>query len=460
MSVTLKLVIGTVAYTDWLRVSAAKVSSPSTEVFVQYIDVPVTNYILIIPGLDPDDYFIRFRDAPTNVALGTLVSEAFVNAQTGEFLYERRFYLIGALSGGATLDGTRTILTDPYLINKNISGIFKEGFRYLEPTTEWTFNDAIGAITEIGAEMSDGEKFIVEIKYNAGGSVSTSASSLFIATITVTAASYSISALDKGKRFCLDCTGTKQEVTLPPLSSLAAGDMVYLEHKRDGVQAQSRIKTNGTDKVFYNGFSGTTLLSELWASRGGSLYLRKEGSYWEIINDYDGARVGERMAATYLNHLNYLPEDGRLLDGDEYPAIYWFIRNVLPNTHYITDDTVVSGGYVHPGNKLGQFVIHSTLKQFRLPNTQRLYERALKDFDSYGSDTTRPIDYPGGWQDGQVKTHTHRIKIGGSNTADPVVALRKSNLSDGYNSSAALIEASGGDENLTENFGVIYLRHI
>lgn len=101
MAVDLKIVLGTVNYTDYLRVSAIKVSDISgTEVFVEYINTPVTNYTLIIPDLDPTNYYINFRDAPTTGDLGTLVSQAFVNAQTGEWLYERRFYRIGALPSG------------------------------------------------------------------------------------------------------------------------------------------------------------------------------------------------------------------------------------------------------------------------------------------------------------------------------------------------------------------------
>jgi hypothetical protein len=302
-----------------------------------------------------------------------------VNAQTGEFLYERRFYTIGALPIGAS--NTSTVLTDTYLVNKNVTGVFKEGFRYLElGGSEATFNDAAGTISLITTDLSIGEKFIVEIKYNAGGSVGAAPSAMFAATITVTANSYTISALDKGKRFCLDCSGAVQVVTLPALSGLAAGDFVILEHKRDGVQAQTKILTPGTDKILWNGLNiGTNLLSELWVSKGQQLYLRKEGTRWEVIGDYS-VRVGERMSAGFKDHPLWIPEDARLLDGDEYPAQYWWIRNVLPNTHYITDDLVVGGGYVHPANRVGQYVIHSTLKKFRLPNTEGFSRKRPEGF--------------------------------------------------------------------------------
>ena len=467
MSVTLKLVLGTVNYTDYLRVSAAKVSDPGTEVFVQYIDVPVTNYVLVIPGLDPDNYYISFRDAPDVLSLGTLVSQAFVNALTGEFEYERRFYTIGSLPGGVT--STLTVLTDPYLKNKNVTGVFKEGYRYLEPDVEFSHDDAAGTITSIGSELSDGEKFIVEIKYNAGGTVGgTSAAGIFSGTITVTAAAYSVSALDKGKRFCLDCAGPVQVVTLPALSAVAVGDFVYLEHKRAGIQAQSKVIPNGADKILFNGLNiGTNELTELWVAKGESLYLRKESTYWEVIFDYAGSRVGERMSATFKGHPNWKVEDGTLYDGDEYPALYWWLRNVLPSTHCITDDTVVSGVYTHPANKKGLFVIHSTLKKFRLPNTQALSEKGLLDFDSYGADPDRGYDYPGGEQGDLNKAHTHvlQFKEGKSDDNEPGVTgkyMRKLGAAGGtnYGNDTATTDSSGGTEARVKNFGVIYLRRI
>jgi len=464
----IRIVLGTVNYTDYLRVSAAKVSDPGVEIFVTYINTPVSNYVLVIPGLDADNYYINFRDAPDTGSMGTLVSQAFVNALTNEWLYERRFYTIGSLPSGVT--STDTTLNDPYLAGRdpgNIS-VFKEGFRYLEPDTEVTVNDSVdGQIVFLTASLSPDEKVIVDIKYSAGVSSSTTAAGWFSETITVEDATYSIDSTDKSKRFMLDCSGSTQEITLPLLSALAEGDYLYLEHKRGGVQAQSKILTSGSDKILYNGFNfPSNELSEIWLAKGQSLYLRKESTYWEIINDYKGTKLGERMSSTFLTHPNWLPEDGRLLNGDEYPALYWWIRNILPSTHYITDDTVVSPSYAHPGNRQGQFVIHSTLKDFRMPNTQALSEKGLSDFDSYGADSERPYDYPGGWQDSQNKAHIHtgNYKQGRSDDSESGVSsgyLKKQGTGGGnYGNISQDVESSGGSEVRVQNIGVIYLRHI
>lgn len=459
----LKIVLGTVNYTDYLRVSAIKVSDVgATEVFIEYIDTPVSNYTLVIPGLDPDNYYINFRDAPTTSDLGTLVSQAFVNALSGEWEYERRFYRVGALPSGASIDATGAIITDSYLVGRNVTGAHKEGFRYLILDDEVVHDDTAGTLTMTDFPLSDNEVLAVEIKYNVASSSTTSATGLFSDTISVTAATYSVDVADKYKRFSLDCAGTKQEVTLPALSSCVTGDFFYFEHRRDGVQAQSRIVTAGTDKILYNGLAiGTTELSELWVSKGGGLYLRKEVDNWEVIGDYEGHRVGERMAGGFKDHVLWLPEDGALIDGDEYPALYWWIRNVLPNTHYVTDDTVTSGSYTHPVGKEGLFVIHSSSKAFRMPKTEGLSERGLLDFGSYGADTARVYDYPGGVQNGQVGEFTTTLAVpkGYSYSGSPNVG-RFSNGNNNPQNVDWTLTMNSGKENRVKNFGVIYLRRI
>ena len=457
----LKIVLGTVSYTDYLRVSAAKVSDPGTEVFIEYINTPVTNYTLVIPGLDPDNYYINFRDAPTTSDLGTLISQAFVNAQSGEWEYERRFYEVGALPSGVTI--VDKVLNDPYLVNRNVTGVFKEGFRYLDPDTEFTFDDATGDVELVPAtlDFSGGEKFVIEVKYSVATSTTTTAAGAFAATVTVTGATYSVLSTDKYKRHCLDCSGATQVVTLPALSSIATGDYFPFEHKRNGVQAQSKILFNGTDKVYFNGFDGLTELTELWIAKGESVYLRKEGSFWEIVFEYNGTRVGERMAGTFNGHTNWVPEDGRLMDGDEHPALYWWIRNILPSTHYVSDSGVAGGGYTHPAGKEGMFVIHPTLKAFRMPNTQGYSEKALLDFETFGADPDRTYDYPGGTQAGQVGEFTEVIQVpkGYSYTGSPNT-LRFGNGSSNPENKDWTITFNDGKENRVKNFGVIYLRRI
>jgi hypothetical protein len=459
-----KFTLGQVNLTGYLRISLEKVADPGVEVYVTYVTLPFTTYVFVSPEIDPDDYYVYFRESPDNVSLGTLRSEAFFNAQSKEFDTERRFYPMGSL--GAGMSWTATQLHDDYLKNKVVTGVEKEGFRYLQPTAEYTYDETNGNIDLATTFLSPDEVLVVELKYNVGAdNPSPIVSNLFSATISVTASSYTISSVDKKKRFSLDCSGTVQAVTLPGLAGLTAGDFFYFEHKRSGVQTQTRILPAGTDKIKFNGFNIAPYeLSEIWVTRGRSLYLRKDvissTSYWEIIFDWDGINVGRRFPSTYKDMPGFLPEDGRLLDGDELPGLYWWVRNVLPSTHKVTDDTVVSGGYAHPADKVGLFVIHSSLKKFRLPNTQGISEKGLANFNSYGADATRNYDYPGGRQPHQVGETTVTLKKGDGYSGHTATANRFAPGQNGNPQPDDIIMLNATKKTNVENIGVIHMRHI
>lgn len=469
MAVNLQITLGTVNYTDYLHVTAAKVASPSSVVWEDWINVPVTNYTFVIPGLDPDDYYITFYDSPDNVSLGTLVSQCFVNAKSPEYAYEVRFYEIGNLPVTASLDVTEKILTDTYLIGKTIESFFKEGFRFLEPDVDISFDDTTGDMELLtGVNFETGEKFVITIKTAVGTVPASGGAGLYTGTLNVTAATYTMLAADKNKRVRLKGTGSTQVVTLCSLTVLTVDDGFYFDNSCGGTAVQVKLVLPGTERIRFNGFmlSGTDEFAEFWISKGEHLLIRKfDDDYWEVITDYKGVDVGSRQAAGYKAMPGWLPEDGALIDGDEYPRLWWWINNVLPSTHVITDDTV-TGSYTHPAGKEGMFAMHSTLKKFRMPNTQELSERGLKNFNTYGADTGRVYDYPGGVQNAKVmkfwqgspsvpailKIDGTNTEIGTDNGASPNPNIRVAVLVD-----TALIHDT---QNIVKNSGYVYMRKI
>jgi hypothetical protein len=458
--VNLKVTLGTVNYTNFLHVTASKVASPSSVVWQTWIDVPVSNYNFIIPGLDPENYYVRYYDAPTNSALGTLAIELLVNAVTGDTIMERRFYTCGDNGSSDPVDGANQII-DSYLIGKNLTGCFKEGFRYLIPDTDYVYYIDAGRVDIVnGTAFSTGEVFAVEIKYNTGISAAPVGAALYSGTLTVTEATKTLTAVDKDKRIRCVGTGSTQVITLPTLASVAVENGFYFDNTCGGVATQVKIVLPGSEKIRYNGFmAASDLFAEFWVSKGEHLLIRKfDDTYWEVITDYKGIEVGNRQAATYNAMPGWLPEDGRLLDGDEYPRLWWWLNTIVPNTHYIVDDTVTGSGYTHPAAKVGQFVLHSSLKKFRLPNTQNISEKGLKGFTTFGTDSAaRPIDYPGGFQNQAIMSHGHTIphKKDGSGSGGFTVALNGAADGSVWNTSD-----TGGAKNIVENFGVIYLRKI
>ena len=464
MSVNLKITLGTVAYTDWLHVTASKVSSPTVTAWETWIKVPVSNYNFVIPGLDPENYYVRYYDATTNSALGMLVAELIVNALSGDTIMERRFYTCDGVGATDPVNGA-TLINDPYLIGKNVTGAFKEGFRYFKETEEYTFDTATGIVAVInGTSFSSNEKFIVDIKYTVGTTTTTVITGLYGGTLNVTEDTKTLTSADKDKRIRLVGSGVTQVIALPSLATLALENGFYFDNSCGGTAVQVKILLpTGSDRIRYNGFyPGPTLFTEFWVSRGEHLLIRKfDANNWELILDYKGVEVGSRQAAGYVNQAGYHAEDGTLSDGDEYGRVWFWINILLPTTHIITDDNCTNTGYITPANKAGQFVKHSTLKKFRWPNTQGAIEKGLANFNTYGTDTAnRPIDYPGGFQAEQVGQITVPILKGDGYTGHGVSPNRMgpgqgSNLQPTDN-----IIVNAGKSNWVNNIGVLFLRKI
>lgn len=482
MPVDLQITLGQVNYTGYIHVIAAKVASPSVPAYEIWIPGPLpANYNFVIPNLDPDNYWVSYYDSPDNVSLGTFVAKGYVKATNPEFAYELRFYTIGALPAGATLDVTNRIITDPYLVNRTIESYFKESFRFLEPLIDVSYTSATGDVALLtGADFEIGEKFTITIKY-AVGSAPANTSGLYKGSIDIPDAVYTILAADRNKKARLVGTAATQVITMCALSLLAVDDGFYFDNTCGGTAVQVKLLMNGIDLIRFSGFKATSdvyvdthsiLFAEFWVSRGEHLLIRKlDDEYWEIILDYKGVNVGNRMAAGYIGMPGWHAEDGALSDGDEYSRVWFWLTSLLPNTQVITDDAVTGGGYTHPVGQEGLFVKHSTLKKFRWPNTQGLSEKGLKNFNSYGlgTDATRIYNYPGGKQLQAILSHGHRVNTGGSGgSSDPGKSLiRQAYNGDGYGSSGTgigsggpYIEVVGDTEQKVNNVGYIYMRHI
>lgn len=477
----LKNTVGTVNFTDWLHVTCSKVSDPSTILWEDWYDAPVSNLAFAIPVADADNYYVRYYDAPTNASLGTLHLELIVNALTNEILFERRWYLVDGPGDYDPADGDAT-LTDPYLINKTVHGIFKEGFRYFKETDEYTFNDVTGEIAVVnGTQWATGERIMVDIKYAAASTSTTASGGLYSGSIEVTDENRTLLVDELNYRIVCAGSTTSQKLLLPLLAAVGAETGYYIDNSVKGTAKQVVVHCDGSDKIKFTGFMASSdEFTDLWVSKGEHLLLRKRDGYWEVITDYKGVNVGEKVTLGYKGHPNVLTENGQLVDGDEYPRLWWWINNVLPATHYYTDANVEDPGFTPSANSIGMFVIHPTLKKFRMPKTNGLSEKGLADFETYGADVAnRPVDYPGGYQKEMILDHHHILSRktdvdAPTNTGD-YMAHRKvyGNNSDYFleddNREPNIFKSGGakeatstkvGTQQRVNNIGVIYGRRI
>jgi hypothetical protein len=401
----IRLSIATINITNDLIVIARKTTTPLVIEAQEVYDAPhpiTQNVVLPATGdIDPVIYYVDFYESSDGVSLDLLLSSFQYDLQNNVILSERRFYTVGG-TGPNDPPADQDTLTDAYLDGKTISGVFKEGFRYLKPETETTPEWEVvagGGIRLLGGKQFSGEEVVsIEISYTGSSGSGSSGGSLYNGTALIDTDT-TLDTTYRNKRLRTESAASnKLVVTLEPVGSAPDGTFYHFT-SNGGSQNQTRVLPSGSETIKYNGENYT----EMSFGKGEFLRIVKTGTFWEAELAHENIlNVGSRFSGDWKDFPSCKPEDATLYDGDEWPRIWWWIKNKLPISHYIVDDNVINGGYSHPLERRGQFVIHSALKKFRMPNTQELMDKGLKDFDSYGTDTERTYDYPGGIQDDQV----------------------------------------------------------
>lgn len=476
----IRLGLGQVNITDYLIVVARKTTTPLVEEAREpYAPPQPTTRNVVVPAtgdIDPVIYYVDIHESSDGSTLGLLLIQIVYDLKNNIILSEKRYYRADGGGPNDPLSG-QNIIEDSYLDGKTISAVYKEGFRPLVPPEYASFKEYdlhTGGGIELLNDMvfGPGEVTVIEISYATAAPATTSGSGFYSGVITLIADT-TLNNTHRGKRLkCESDASSRQVHTLEDVTTVPDGTFYYFTFN-GGNQLQTKIVPVSGQTIEYNGASYT----EMTLGLGEYLRIERAGAGWEATLVHENIlRVGEKLTAGYLSHPSTMPEDGRLLDGDDYPRIWYWIKNILPSTHKIIDDTVVNGGYSHPDGKQGLFVLHSTLKKFRMPNTQGISEKGLADFDSYGADTGRIYDYPGGVQAQQIPNHKHyTVAIEQLNSfLDPTstqqIAYQRNDSGDykyklGPSSNAATVGLSsdsinGGSENRVRNVGVIFLRRI
>lgn len=456
----IRLSIGQVNITNYLIIVARKTTTPLViEAQESYAPPhPATRNVVVpaVGDIDPVIYYVDAYESSDGIAFDLLLSQFVYDLKNQIVISERRFYVVGG-PGANDPAPDQTILTDAYLDGKTISGVFKEGFRYLRPSTEtipdWQTYAGGGIELLNNLIFSGGEVVSIEISYLADQTSVTGTNGMYngVELIDVDTA---LSITHRNKRLrCESAASNKLVVTMEAIGGVADGTFYHFT-SNGGAQNQTRILPNGSETIKYNGENYT----EISIGKGEYVRIVKTGAFWEAeLTHHNVLQVGERFSGTWKDQPSCKPEDATLYDGDEWPRIWWWISNKLPSTHKVVDDTVIDLGYTHPADKPGLFVVHSTLKKFRVPNTQSLSERGLKNFTTYNSDEGRNYDYPGGFQDEMIGPHTHPLPRDSSGSQDIQSLIVTSNADEGI-TSASLTGNNTGTKNIVDNIGVIFMR--
>lgn len=457
----IRLGLGQVNITNHLIGVARKTTTPLViEAQESYAPPhPATRNVVIpaVADIDPVIYYIDFYESSDGIAFDLLLSQFVYDLKNQIVISERRFYVVGG-PGANDPAPDQTILTDPYLDGKTISGVFKEGFRYLRPSTEtipdWQTYAGGGIELLNNLIFSGGEVVSIEISYLADQTTVTGTNGMYNGVVLIDADT-TLSITHRNKRLRTEsASSNKLVVTMEAIAGVADGTFYHFT-SNGGAQNQTRILPNGSETIKYNGESYT----EISIGKGEYVRIVKTGSFWEAeLTHHNVLQVGERFSGTWKDQPSCKPEDATLYDGDEWPRIWWWLANKLPSTHKVVDDTVIDLGYTHPTDKVGLFVVHSTLKKFRVPNTRNLSERGLKNFTSYNTDGERVYDYPGGLQNEMIGPHVHPLPADSSGSADIQSLVNSGNADEGLSASHLTDYNVGGTENRVKNIGVVYLR--
>lgn len=456
----IRLGVGQVNITNSLIAIARKTTTPLAEEAREVYAPPhpaTRNVVVPATGdIDPVIYYVDFYESSNGVSLDLLLSQFVYDLKNQIVISERRFYVVDG-PGATDPPANQTILADAYLDGKTISGVFKEGFRYLRPSTEtipeWQTHAGGGIELLNNIIFSGGEVYSIEISYLANQTQVTGGSGMYTGVVLIDT-NTTLSLTHRNKRLRTESAASNVlVVTLEAIGAVADGTFYHFT-SNGGVQNQTRILPDGAETIKYNGGNYT----ELSIGKGEFVRIVKTGSFWEAELTHSFVlQVGERFSSTWKDHPSCKPEDGELYDGDEWPRIWWWLKNKLPTTHYYTDDTVIDPGFTHQIGKEGFFVLHSTLKKFRVPITENLSERGLKNFTTYNADTERLYDYPGGVQNEMIGPHTHSLPIDQAGVQD-IPHLQTTANSDEGLSASSQTGAGTGFETRVKNFGVIFMR--
>lgn len=461
MAIVQSFSLGQVGVTDYLICRARPVSSPGTEQErKRFGPAPSTVNNFVFTTLQPVTYYFDLYESTDGTALSFLFSTFTFDVKNKRFIKERRFYVVDRGLTADPVDADLT-LTDAYFNGKNITGVFQRGFGYLIPDTDYSIAGTTITLLN-GMHFSGDETWAVEIDYTATDSTMVS-SYLFAGRKTVTA-NVTTDNTFYNKRILCNGTGDTLTITLDDYVNIPDGNFFYFVDNNGGAQKQTKIIVS-SGSILYNGISQL----EIWIGKGEWIWLEKNGSVFEVVQSHSNLQmVGQRFAATTKLHINTLPEDGAVYTAAEYPRLWYWLTHFVAVDSFLLDNAMTTGAYTRPVHRNGHFIISVTNSCFRMPDTQGWFERGLKDFNTYGFDSNRDLDLPGGTQPWELPKHGSGFAVG---TGSSGVVMPDENPTDGNTRRATAltdddIYVAGAklpvkeNESVVKNIGVIYLRRI
>lgn len=365
-----KFAIGQVNIIDYLLVICKNNAPTFTEVARQSFPGPQpANRNIEFDNLGDGVYYFDFRESSDGIDLGILMATFTVDVKSQTILLERRFYLTGG-TGPHDPAADSNQINDPYLDGKTISGVFKEGFRYLV-SPDYTYNEYT-LVPGGGVQLTGGKTFAmdevtaIDISYINSSSGSGSSVSFPQDFILKTAdftfdSSYYNNVVEANKSATI-LTGT-----MPALSTIPDGTKFGI-NTHSGTQRYFTLQLAGGDYCLV----GANHRNTVYIGKGEEVVFQKKGLYLRVVSwNGDWRRVGECVSQD-TPPLNSFAETGFWALFTDYPrAFYWYVNELDPS---------VLGTATYPAipsfsNKT-KWIIDSVNARMWVPDTRSLFNSA------------------------------------------------------------------------------------
>lgn len=315
-------------------------------------------------------------------------------------------------------------------------------------------------LLEAGDALAEDELFLLHLYSLQGGSSSggTTSTPLIKGVVNV-ATNTTFDVVNHVNKLIQFRSGSSQVVfTLPDLSDIPDNTIIPIEANITNT-VENRITTSGGQLIYMNNVSKTSIYIRpgevVWLYRG------EDGYY--IINDF--AKVYNELCqpkASYKAGLNEYVCAGQLLSRAAHPRAWEYIQtlgfSLVSDATWSTASATNGSGQVVPFPYRGCFSTGDGSTTFRLPDLRNQFLRGLLT-DTGSTDNERVLNRAGGYQKGEIQSHSHPLPIGDLTgvTNDTVNRVKGNYDAAGGTAAVDMSYAAGGAETRPENVGVLWV---
>lgn len=439
--------------TNYLIITLYKTTAPTSEIDRIVKPAPHTSpYNFEFTDLDAGEYIVNIYESVDGSTLGILKIDFWVQARTTQSLITVGYFKVDGVDANDPNDGDSQYL-NPALDGVDIQLLFLEGVGPLKEDVKW--QQVSGGLGLLG-----GDKFIHNQEWTYVYSAVVDATSspsptVPFTSILVKTSNHSLTTDELGKIVVLSNAGVIDS-TLPNIATVTdeKGFLFQCESPSGMVEAY------GSDVIRFRGQD----VSYIYFGIGESAKLIKGGGKWYVI-DAQGSwdKIGERVFVDAIgDNMMVSRGDEISCDGTIYRRIYDWVTN-LPPSQQVSFLT-----WNGSDTKKKFWGVDTATKKLKVPNMQGMSIRGLKSIGgtvqspSFGTDSDRTDNIPGGFQASMVGPHDHSVSFGGNNFNRLLMANGVSTVDSPDNtpgepnlSQSQPMSDGGGTETRVDNVGLI-----